>query len=83
MRHPAPASRSFVLAFRLRALHLDPAALLARARAYEDNATINATKGHRAQQSLDKPRSFTDADMAAARGIQPATFRCVRSVRGG
>jgi len=29
---------------RLRALHLDPAALLARARLYEDDATINATK---------------------------------------
>jgi hypothetical protein len=48
---------------RLRALHLDPAALLARARNYEDNATINTTKGSRAQHPLDKPRSFTDADM--------------------
>jgi hypothetical protein len=44
MRHPAPASRSFVLAFRLRALHLDPAALLARARTYDAAATITGTK---------------------------------------
>jgi hypothetical protein len=51
---------------RLRALHPDPAALLARARAYEDNATVNATKSPQAQQPLDKPRSFTDAALCAS-----------------
>ena len=43
LRHPAPASRSFVLAS-LRALHPDPVALVARACAYGDDARSRKVK---------------------------------------
>jgi hypothetical protein len=45
MRHPAPASRSFVLASGCGRSTWTPPPRLARARTHEDYATINANKG--------------------------------------
>lgn len=63
MRHPAPASRSFVLASGCGRSTWTPPPWLTRARTHDDNTSIvNHYSINATTRLLTRPRSFTDAD---------------------
>jgi hypothetical protein len=78
LRHPAPASRSFVLAS-LRALHLDPVALMTRACEYEDHEQFKQSK---ANNHLTRPHSFRVPLCSTRAGVLPHDERDPQPIVG-